>query len=641
VAVNTPRRATTDSLSSLAHKSRAGHELFNAFAAARVPGPSPATAGTLRRAINGLQITAADYPFEKQVEDMLQAGLSKVAPDTLVRLRTNILAHLDETCLCPAQDAPLDIEHSLLAAMFRKADGELAYRRIAEPLMRLIDRLSRGDDIEAVRYKLYEFSDWLAVVLDSGADWTEPITCALRAAPDFHIRRLAQVLSHLPGVDGETPYQRLCGLFSPRPNVPRQTERDARIPALLCRAVVGCILDRLDHELRACAIALREAAHCEQEARAALQRLERRLDGSSRFGAHHLLPLALLQPYCDGLCAKSIVLAGPAAFDRYRSLVHDSAIAQVLHSIGYQETAVVRANRADALSAEPQLEHVEPLSEARSESQSDRMHDSIAQSRSRPPASPGSDTTSRNTLTGGAHTTARRLPCAPGPRQGATLRAELCRIPGVQPLLPVEVRDVAGAVRVLSLGRQFRVDAIDRPSVSFTVSGVSANGSHVHCGFPAEFAGSPRTAALRAGVGALYQLAREHTELLTRIMTQQTSGALCAGLQQLGAESPIRTPDGVAFIPGGSASLHFDVVRRPDGCFRIDAAILFARLESGTRVYADGVESAQFDPSRSYFRATFGLLLSPTPPRLDMVESVGFDYALVPSDQTHVLGVRV
>jgi hypothetical protein len=207
--------------------------------------------------------------------------------------------------------------------------------------------------------------------------------------------------------------------------------------------------------------------------------------------------------------------------------------------------------------------------------------------------------------------------------------------------LPVQIRDVAGAVRTLSLGRQFHADAIDRPNVSFAVSGVSVDGNHVYSAFPPGLPGSLRTAALQAGVGALYRLAREHTELLTRIMTQQTSGALCAGLQQLGVESPIRMPDGVAFIPGGSASLHFDVVRRPDGCFRIDVSILFARLYSGTRVYADSVESAQLDSSRSYFRATFGLLLSPTPPRLDLAGSVGFDYALIPSDQTHVLGMRV
>lgn len=616
VAVDTPRRAAVDSFASRTGRSRAGYDLFNALAAPRGRGPSPDIAVALRRTIIDLQIAPVDYPFEQHVDNFLQAGLSTVSADALVRLRTNILVHMDETCLCPAQDVPLDVGQNLLAAMFRKVDGELAYRRVAEPLIRLMDGLARADGSEASRCRLYDFSDWLAVVLDSGDDWTEPISRALRAVPDTQIERLVQMVSHLPGDDRETPYRRLSRLLSPRSNVPRQSERDARIPALLCRALVQCMLDRLDDELSACAVALRETAHPEQEARAALQRLGCRLDGSSRFGAHHLIPLALLEPYCDALCAKAIVSAGPEAFGRYRPLVRDSALARLLDSIKYSGAPVVPLDQVEAVV---------------SESMPERMHGS-AESISNQPATPASDTVSSTVVPDGAHPLARRPPCGPGPRHGATLRAELCRLPGAQPLLPVEVRDVAGATRTLSLGRQFHADAIDRPSVSFSVGGVSADGSPVYFAFPSGLAGSLRTAALQAGVWALCRVAGEYAELLTRIMTQQTSGALCAGLQQLGAESPIRMADGVAFIPGGAASLHFDVVRRPDGCFRIDATIQFARLESGTRVYADSVESAQLDPSRSYFRATFGLLLYPSRPRLDLVEPVAFDYALVRSD---------
>jgi hypothetical protein len=584
----------------------------------------------LRQAIAHLQPALADYPLEQQIGDLLQPCLLAASADILVRLRANILAHIDETRLCPALDVPLDVEQSLLAALFRKVDGQLGYRRIAEPLTRLIEGITHTHDVESRRGRLYDFSDWLAVILESGSDWTEPIARALYTMPDQHIERLAAVLSHLPDDSGATPYRRLSSLLSPRTCAPRQSERDARIPALLCRALTRCMLDRLDDELNPCAEALRQAARTGEGAGAALQELMARLEARARFGAHHLIPPALLEPYCDGLLAKALLLAGPQVFDRYRKLLHKPTLAHLMRSDTHMGTGAAPGGRARRGTSESEFgSELEPMSEPMTESASSVSSAAFGYAMDSESAK-------------GVQTIRPRFSRVPGPRQEAILRSELCRVPEPQRLLPLQIRNAAGAVQTLSFGRQFIADAIERPSVSFSVSGVAADGTAVmYCRCAPGLSGALRAVALLDGISALHRLAGDYAELLTRIMTQQTSGALCAALQQLGAESPIRMADGVALIPGGSASLHFDVVRRPDGCFRIDATIHFPRMECGTRVYEHTVESAQLDPARSYFRASFGLLLYPSHPRLDLIASVGFDYALVPSDQTQILGMRV
>lgn len=232
---------------------------------------------------------------------------------------------------------------------------------------------------------------------------------------------------------------------------------------------------------------------------------------------------------------------------------------------------------------------------------------------------------------------------APGPRHEAILARELCYFPPPpSDLVLVEFHGGGGAPRSLAVGRQFHADAIARTSVSFSVCGVTRHGAIVvHTALQPRMLPPRRDATVLQALAALQRLAGNDTEPLTRIMTQQTSGALCTGLQQLGATSPIRMSDGVAFIPGGTASLHFDLVRRPDGRYRIEGKIDFAALGCGTRIRQDGVEAGQLDPSRSYFTARVKMLVSPVDQRVDMLEPMEFAYQFAASNEPHVTGMRV
>jgi hypothetical protein len=545
-----------------------------------------------------------------EVDILPHAFLQGVAPESLARIQSSLLQRLDEPALCPQSGTARDLGQEILLYFLQRVDVHIGRRALAMPLSRLAMLFERANDSTQLRSALYDFSDWAAVFLPADADWIDPISRSLMSLEDAQIRQIVRALCRSESGDGQPVSGALDRLMPPRGRSPMEKERDARIPTLLCAALTRCILDRLDAERPHAVRLLRASAHTADERRSALSRVTSAFDACVRLDADRLIPAALLSAYRDILLVKTVLLACTVQMADAAPL-KIAGLFEYPGMVGEDARFTVEQLLADGHSRGVYTQQVPP----------GRQADSVP----------------------GQSFAGTKRWHAPGPRHEAILARELCRFPPPpSDLVLVELHSVGDAPQGLAVGRQFHADAIARTGVSFSVCGVTRHGATVvHTAFQPRMLPPQRDATVLQALAALERLAGNDTEPLTRIMTQQTSGALCAGLQQLGATSPIRMSDGVAFIPGGTASLHFDLVRRPDGRYRIEGKIDFSALECGTRICPDGVEPGRLDPSRSYFTAGVKLLVSPVDQRVDMLEPMEFAYQFAASNESHITGVRV
>lgn len=196
----------------------------------------------------------------------------------------------------------------------------------------------------------------------------------------------------------------------------------------------------------------------------------------------------------------------------------------------------------------------------------------------------------------------------------------------VQTSLPV-----GGVPTAFSVDDQFKLDAIDRTGISFSVSGRDAGGNRVQSSaLQAGMDPAQRPAALGEALGALQQVTGAAAVPLTRFMNQELAGALQASIGALGKDSPIRLADGSAFIAGGDGHLHFDLERHPDGRLSANASITFSNLSSGTGLGPDGGAFAVLlDADASTFVAKFSVFVSDDGSTLTMREPLSLQYTLV------------
>lgn len=172
---------------------------------------------------------------------------------------------------------------------------------------------------------------------------------------------------------------------------------------------------------------------------------------------------------------------------------------------------------------------------------------------------------------------------------------------------------VADGTRTFAVSHTFNVDAVERIGTSFTVRGQGVDGLPVgerrlQPGMTPE----DRAPLLGPSLAALEGVAGSAAEALTRIVNQQAAGAIAQALMLMGNDSPLKLPDGTAFMPGGAGLVHGDIERLPTGEFKISMSVMYQGIASGTGFTSDGsVVAVQVDPATSHARVSYGLLVSP------------------------------
>lgn len=228
----------------------------------------------------------------------------------------------------------------------------------------------------------------------------------------------------------------------------------------------------------------------------------------------------------------------------------------------------------------------------------------------------------------------RRSPLAVDRMQAASLHEALTFMPGQEPgsLVPMDLGPVGNAARGILVDAQFYLDAVQRPSVSFSFCKAGREQDVTRYapehGHPAI---APPGSALNEALRRLYEMAGDRAVTLTRIMSQQLAAGLITALAGLGTRSPVTLEDGDCFLPGGPGSLHFDLQMQDDASFHIFVSISFRNMETGTRlVHPDaGPQSMALLPALSRFTASFGMVLQPDGQALRMMRPVMFDYQVV------------
>jgi hypothetical protein len=192
---------------------------------------------------------------------------------------------------------------------------------------------------------------------------------------------------------------------------------------------------------------------------------------------------------------------------------------------------------------------------------------------------------------------------------------------------------VRGVPTVFQVDETFKKDGVERIGVSFSVSGRGPDGARVQTGAPVrpDAPEDERLAALGESMSALHAVAGDAAVPLTRYMNQQIVGGLQKSLGEMGADSPLRLPDGTALIAGGNGRMHFDVERMPDGRLSAHVNIRFSGLESGLGVPAQGDPYPVFlDAAKSHVDVQFSVFVSDDGTQFQMRDPMHMQYSLVP-----------
>lgn len=202
-----------------------------------------------------------------------------------------------------------------------------------------------------------------------------------------------------------------------------------------------------------------------------------------------------------------------------------------------------------------------------------------------------------------------------------TLQAEYKNAIDTGASLPWTTTDIAGQPVTVQLNPTFIKDALDRPSVSISVDGVSDSGQTIHHkatrynSFQSE---DERAAHIAEDIRQLHALVGgPGLTYLTQIMNQQLAAPL---LKNIAEYKSIHDADGRQVIMGGAGNFQFDVSRTlgPGSEFVIRATIRIPRVESA--LVADGfnAEPLALNAPHSYLRATLTLLVSADAKQVDL-----------------------
>ncbi len=188
----------------------------------------------------------------------------------------------------------------------------------------------------------------------------------------------------------------------------------------------------------------------------------------------------------------------------------------------------------------------------------------------------------------------------PGMRAGA-------RTPATREAsLPVD-----GVARTFKVSEVFFKDAIERPSITLSVSGTDADGVAVDTPWAAGVARAQRPQQLGQALHALERVAGPMAEPLTRLMNQQLGAGILIGLTGMGSNSPFKLPDGSVVMPAGSMQMSFDVAKQPDGSFRI-GGVMRLPLDNAIALDAQGrAQPVKMDLATSWAEVSLSLLVSP------------------------------
>ncbi|ALM86435.1 hypothetical protein ASB57_28995 [Bordetella sp. N] len=191
-----------------------------------------------------------------------------------------------------------------------------------------------------------------------------------------------------------------------------------------------------------------------------------------------------------------------------------------------------------------------------------------------------------------------------------------------------------GGTTVLRVCRDFLTDVLDRVCLSFGISGVNAQGLALRTEL-SPWAGveGGRDVAVTQALQALLLLAgprdaRRLTLLLNRILVQPVWRALA----MVGRDSPISMGDRRAYLPQDSGSqIHVDVVRLPDGAYRLDVAVCFEQLRSiDVEEGRDERRRVALDPRVSRVCVTYAVQVAPGFGSFSyLVGSAGLRYRLI------------
>ena len=216
------------------------------------------------------------------------------------------------------------------------------------------------------------------------------------------------------------------------------------------------------------------------------------------------------------------------------------------------------------------------------------------------------------------------------PAQRSAISAKLTMSPPGEGVTTVSL-PVGGVPTDFRVDGVFKKDAVDRTGVSFAVTGRAPDGQLVRTMSPPPGASEPvRLAAMGDSLHALQQVAGDAALPITRYMNQQLAGGLQTSLFDMGADSPLRLPNGAALMAGGGGQLHFDVERLPDGRLSAHVNIRFSGLESGMAISREGNSGVVLDAAKSHIDVQFSVFVSDDGTQFQMRDPVHMQYNLVP-----------
>lgn len=128
----------------------------------------------------------------------------------------------------------------------------------------------------------------------------------------------------------------------------------------------------------------------------------------------------------------------------------------------------------------------------------------------------------------------------------------------------------------IEVDRQFILDGYDRPSVSFSAQGVSADGIYVPCVASTPCRGdTSHTQGMDRALLALHRVAGPDTAALTGYMSQIASIEAVLAFARMGRKSPLRLLNGdvVQLGDGGATETH--VRRLADGSYELDQTVIW------------------------------------------------------------------
>jgi hypothetical protein len=148
----------------------------------------------------------------------------------------------------------------------------------------------------------------------------------------------------------------------------------------------------------------------------------------------------------------------------------------------------------------------------------------------------------------------------------------------------LEIPTPDGPISV-EVAKQFVMDSITRPSGSFSVHGVSADGVYVPLTTSAHVEGDKSyVEGMYRVLLALYRLAGPDTPALTNNLTQWANADFLSALFSLGENSPLKLSDGRSVMPSGGGAIEMHLTRLADGSYEFKWASKSDPLETIQRI---------------------------------------------------------